>query len=229
MYHEEQFQEDKFGFLNYRFYLTNSDIRQPLLVLLHGHGERGNDNLMSLSHFEELFYRLFDLEVKPNIIVPQCPSSCLWSPLATYNIEDRTYDIDKEEPSIAMKDLIKLIPDFVENHDCIDPNKIIFIGMSMGGAACLEFAARKPEIVSEIYACCPASIPMKNFLNLTKIRIHLYHGRNDSVVDYKYSVELDDRIKKSMGNSTLILYSNTDHNCWDKTFEKLSLNSLINK
>ncbi|MEY2611644.1 MAG: hypothetical protein RL069_456, partial [Planctomycetota bacterium] len=102
--------------------------KYPLVLFLHGAGERGDDNASTLKHAAKDFA---DLERRAKypayVVIPQCPTDRRWSEV------DWSKDASAlpEEPSDPMRNIKELLDEMVENAG-VDPNRIYITGLSMG-------------------------------------------------------------------------------------------------
>ena len=151
---EESYQRGKFtspatsDTLLYR-YLTPENIKKgkkyPLVIFLHGSGERGNDNKAQLLHGGEMFLNPVYREKYPAyVIFPQCPEGVPGAYIKP--LETLKPDGMPENPPIApiMQTLKELIDSYIALPS-VDSRKVYIIGLSMGGMATFDMVCRFPE------------------------------------------------------------------------------------
>ena len=173
----------------------------PLIVFLHGAGERGDDiNKVKVYCVPKLFGKNQDME-RVVTLAPQCPYNLTW------------YDFKW--------DVISLIEDVIKEYN-IDENRVSLTGISMGGFGTWEIAMQVPHMFSAIAPICSGGMSWRAWA-LTKLPIRVYHGRRDSVVPFVYSELMVNAIKAQGGNVEFIAYDDLDHNCWDRAYEETDL------
>ncbi len=185
--------------VSYNYYLkkpASKSENKPLVVYLHGSGERGSD-------IEKVFINspIGYLERQyPDcyILAPQCPNNQYWNAEA----------------------LTKLV-EFVLAKNAINKQQIFLIGVSMGAWASWNILINNPDLFT---AAATISgyvdrIPMLEFQKLANTPIYMYHGTDDTVVPYWYSETLYQKLKQV--NSTVKLHSepNVGHGGWDTLFQ----------
>ncbi|MFT4533946.1 MAG: putative peptidase [Saprospiraceae bacterium] len=210
------------GNLNYRiFYPENFDPlkKYPLLLFMHGAGERGIDNEAQLIHGGDLIANGMN---KHNAIaiLPQCPKEDYWVKLdedKTNNNGEKNFDIDVESgPSEALGRVIELINKMkVDNY--IDKRKIYVGGLSMGGMATFDLLWRMPNTFAAAMPICGAGSPAKaRYMKSVPMRI--FHGEDDSVVPVQKSKQMQDAIEVAGGNPEVFYYPGVNHDSWTSAF-----------
>lgn len=167
----------------------------PLLVFLHGAGERG-DNLDALKRHGPP--KLIEEGKKfPAVVVsPQCHSGQVWNPHG-----------------------VKGLVDQVSSAHRIDPTRIYLTGLSMGGFGTWETATEYPDTFAAIIPICGGG--GIRILALERVR-HLpqwiFHGAKDSVVPAKFSQDMFNALQKLGAPVQLEIYPNADHDSWTATY-----------
>ena len=194
--------------LDYLLYLPQGyDTKKtdwPLLVFLHGVGERGDDLELVKQHGPPKLVAAG--KNLPFIIVsPQCPERLWW-------------------PSITGK-VMALIDETVENYD-VDESRIYLTGLSMGGYGTWAIGCTYPERFAAIAPVCGGG---KTFVAecLKSMPVWAFHGANDLVVSPGESKEMVDAINKAGGNAKMTIYPNTGHDSWTKTYNNEELYSWL--
>lgn len=199
--------------------------KYPLILMLHGAGERGNDNESQLVHGAGLFLRDSIRGKYPAIIVfPQCPANSFWSNMeAKLNESGKREFIFKAEgePTIAMdlaqQLLKKIIKDFPVN------KKQIYVGgLSMGGMGTFEIVRRNPKLFAAAFPICGGANPA-TAQQLTKVKWWVFHGAADEVVAPVYSQKMVDALKAVNADVKFSLYPGVNHNSWDNAFAEPTL------
>jgi predicted peptidase len=182
--------------LNYLLYLPKDYSEEnnfPLLLFLHGAGERGNNlNDVKKNGPPKL---IEDGKDFPFIIVsPQCPPDSRWN----------------------TKALIVLIDDLIAKHR-IDTNKIYVTGLSMGGNGTWRLATEIADRLAAIIPICGWS-DVFDVCSIGNLPVWAFHGAKDFIVPVSSSQVLIDRLKFCKGNAKLTIYPEADHDSWTETY-----------
>ena len=192
----------------------DSDESYPLLVFLHGAGERGNDNIKQLVHGSNLF--LDSIEQYPAIVIfPQCPESDFWAKIERGGNRQFEFIIEgPPNPSLAA--LINLIDSQLE-HLYVDNKKLYVLGLSMGGMGTLELAWRINNKIAAAISICGAG-PVQKADQMMDFPFWFFHGVDDKTVPARYSRMMLESIQKVGGKAKITLYPGISHNSWDPAF-----------
>jgi predicted peptidase len=138
--------------LNYR--LLEPEVMQagekyPLVLFLHGAGERGNDNEKQLTHGGQMFLNPVNREKYPAFVLfPQCPESGYWA----YENRPQSFiptqmPVGKEMPSVfqAVKELLDM---YLANPQ-VDKSRVYIMGLSMGAMGTYDMVSRFPDIFDD--------------------------------------------------------------------------------
>ncbi|NAS11876.1 prolyl oligopeptidase family serine peptidase [Flavobacteriaceae bacterium R33] len=196
----------------------------PLVLVLHGAGERGLDNEAQLTHGSSVFLEPENREKFPAIVVfPQCPEESYWAnvdrqrKLMTFNFTFQPAG----EATPAMKSLQALFDELLQNHK-IDRSRIYVGGLSMGGMGTFEFVRRNPGTIAAAFAICGGAHP-DTAANLTDTKWWVFHGDADMVVDYEHSVEIVNALKEQGAEVQFTTYEGVNHNSWENAFAEPDL------
>ena len=215
--------------LPYRILLPknfDSTKEYPLLLFLHGAGERGNDNEAQLYHSSNFFLNYEFRNTFPSIIIfPQCPKNSYWAKIK--GIPNPKYPTQKESfsdslPKNSQLLIVESLLSNLENKYKIDPDKRYIAGLSMGGMGTFELVARNPNYFAAGIAICGGANPnwAKFFKNTP---LWIFHGMKDKVVPPELSINIYNSIKNYNSESKLTLYNNVGHNSWDPAFEEVEI------
>ena len=199
----------------------NPEKRYPLIVFLHGSGERGNDNENQLIHGAELFLRDSIRKKYPAIVVfPQCSANSYWSNVNIVTDAkngNRSFQYSTgSKPTVAMHLLMNLIDDLKHKY-AIQNKKIYISGLSMGGMGAFEIVRRKPNLFAAAMPICGGANPA-TAKYLLKTKWWIFHGEKDDVVNSQYSKDMAAAIVNEGGSAKLTIYPNANHNSWDSAF-----------
>ncbi len=221
----EDFKREKFieknDTLNFRIlYPKNFDKNKeyPLVLFLHGAGERGNNNESQLTHGSKLFLEKSE-EFPAIVIFPQAPKDEYWAKVEVDrdSIPFQFNFKNEEEPTKALH-LVMALLNSVISEDYVNTNRIYVGGLSMGGMGAFEILSRKPDLFAAAFTICGGADPaiVKNYP--AGFNIWIFHGEKDDVVLSKYSKIMAREINSHGGNAKLSLYPNDNHNSWDSAF-----------
>lgn len=218
--------------LNYRIMLPkdfDDSKTYPLVLFLHGAGERGNDNKKQLIHGSSLFASAEKREKFPAIVIfPQCPRDDYW---ANAEVDRSTKPINLNfpldiEPTKSMKLLLEMLNE-MSAKTYVNKSRLYIGGLSMGGMGTFEMLSRKPETFAAAFAICGAGNPEATKAYATTTPMWIFHGANDDVVNPQGSVEMVAGILRNGGKPNFSLYAEDNHNSWDSAFAEPELLSWL--
>lgn len=205
--------------LNYRIYIPeNAETRNlPIVVFLHGAGERGDDNGDQLNvglckpYFEKGYYKDF-----PAIfIAPQCPNDVRW---VETDWDKCNYDSDAVGETDRLKLVRALIDEICEEYEA-DRSRIYITGISMGGYGTWNMIMHYPELFAAAMPICGAA-DVSKAEKLLQLPIRTFHSADDWVVPPTGTREMAAKMKELNAEKfTYIEYENLGHGCWDATYE----------
>lgn len=187
---------------NYLLYLpkdyNDSEENFPLVLFLHGAGERGTDiEKVKIHGLPKLINQGKDF---PFIVVsPQCPDDIFWN-----------VDI-----------LIALLDEIVAKYR-VDTNRIYVTGLSMGGHGTWELAMRQPNRFAAIAPVCGWADTSKA-CSISHIPTWVFHGAKDNVVPVSAAESMVEALKKCGSNVKLTIYPEANHDSWTETYNNEEL------
>lgn len=225
LYSKEQF-ISKNDTLLYRLLLPkdfSESNKYPVLLFLHGSGERGNDNNKQLSHGSKLFAD--NQNAFPAIVIlPQCPETDYWSNVI---IDRSTQPLFLQFPKdAAPTKALTLVMELMEemlSKSFVNKNQVYVGGLSMGGMGTFEILYRKPNMFAAAISICGAGNPETTEIYAKTTPMWIFHGANDNVVDPQHSVDMVSGILKYGGKPNFSLYAKDNHNSWDSAFAEPEL------
>lgn len=166
----------------------------PLILFLHGRGERGNDlNLIKKHPLPKTLESQADF---PFIVIsPQLSlESITWATMV--------------EPLNALLDQIQKLY-------AVDPKRIYLTGLSMGGYGAWEFAARYPERFAAVAPIAggydgPGGVP-ENICELKQVPFWVFHGASDTIVPPSEAEVVVEALQACGGNVRNTLFPGADH------------------
>ena len=170
------------GVMNYRLYIPADYDPQkayPVVLFLHGAGERGNDNRKQLKAgiiepFKQPNNPIYDCIV----IAPQCPADKQWVNTAGWT--QSVYFSDEIAESEELKAVLKIVSTVQQDYHT-DPNRLYVTGLSMGGYGTWDLLVRHPELFAAAIPVCGGADPSKAE-RLLSIPIWTFHGLQDEKV-----------------------------------------------
>ena len=190
--------------LNY-ILLKPDDIKEgeklPLIIFLHGAGERGTDLKLLKVHGIPKYYNNPDFPVRCICVAPQCPQDSFWT-ILTHELKELTEYIIATEP--------------------VDENRVSCTGISMGGFGTWDLGALAPDLFSCLAPICGGGQRRLAF-RLKDIPIWAFHGDIDNIVDPSLSLEMVQAVNKAGGKAKLTVFEDTGHGSWNPAYEKTDL------
>ncbi|MCP5546859.1 MAG: dienelactone hydrolase family protein [Akkermansiaceae bacterium] len=210
------------GTLPYRI-LAPSEIqpgtRYPLILFLHGAGERGDDNKRQSYHGGKLFLEKKNREEYPAFVVfPQCPNGKRWVEVNWSAPEPHD---QPEKPSEPMSLVMELVPE-LEKTLPIDTTRVYLMGLSMGGFGSWDLAARHPEWFAAVVPICGGA-DNSTAPSLAKLPIWTFHGDADNVIPVARTRSMVAALKAAGGSPKYTEYPGVAHNSWFKAFAEPDL------
>ncbi len=182
--------------MDYLLYLPKDyDAKEswPLVLFLHGSGERGSDLELVKKHGPPKL--ISEGKEFPFIVVsPQCRKDVSWEP----------------------NELTALLDDITETYK-VDQDRICVTGLSMGGFGTWRLAAYTPERFAALAPICGGGEPYwaGRFANVST---WAFHGAKDEGVPLRRTEEMIDAMKKKGGAPKLTVYPEAGHDSWTETY-----------
>ena len=192
--------------MNYLLYLPKeydkADKKWPLILFLHGAGERGDDIELVKKHGPaKLIAEEKDFDFI--IVSPQCPKENWW-------------------PNLT-EELNALVDDITAKYK-VDTNRLYITGLSMGGYGTWSMIIQYPDKFAAAAPICGGGDAVLARFRLSKIPVWVFHGAKDSVVPLQKSEEMVEALKKA-GNKEVkfTVYPEADHDSWTQTYNNPEL------
>ena len=195
----------------------------PLVLFLHGSGERGNDNEKQLAHGASIFSNPVNSDKYPAFVVfPQCKEK-YW----TGKIDEQFFMPGSPVPpeSKAEETLMELINHLIANNP-IDKNRIYIVGISMGGIAAYDLVCRHPDIFTAAVPICGAVNP-ERLSDARNVKFMIFHGEEDDEVPSYCSREAYKALNSVGANVEYIEFAGIGHDCWSSAFNYPTLLSWL--
>jgi predicted peptidase len=180
-------------------YDARSEKRWPLILFLHGAGERGTNIWLVAKHGPP---KVDTTETNfPFIVVsPQCPEGKIWS-----------------------NDLLLALLDEMETKYAVDTHRVYLTGLSMGGFGTWSLGLSHPEKFAAIAPICGGGDLITPLLadkaKLASLPVWAFHGGKDPVVPVEESERMVNRLKQmGVKEVKLTVYPDAQHDSWTQTY-----------
>lgn len=198
--------------LNYRL-MTPRDYdpkqKYPLVLFLHGAGERGDDNVAQLVHGMNDFAKDENRKKYPAfVLAPQCPAGKKWVEV--------DWGADSHQQPPLPSESLQLTLDLVtalQKEFSIDLRRLYVTGLSMGGYGTWDLIQRYPTMFAAAAPVCGGGDETKANL-LVKVPIWAFHGDADKAVKPQRSRNMIEAIRKDGGKPIYTEYPGVGHNSW---------------
>ena len=188
-------------------YDGNGTKRWPLMLFLHGAGERGSDIWKVTTHGPPK--NVAQNPAFPFIVVsPQCPEGEVWSSESLLGLLDK-----------VMQELK------------VDPERVYLTGLSMGGYGTWDLGMEHPEKFAAIVPICGGGELLRILLAegekkqaLQSLGVWAFHGGKDPIVPVEESQRMIDLLKKTgVKDAKLTVYPEAGHDSWTETYRNPEL------
>ncbi|MFO1485387.1 MAG: prolyl oligopeptidase family serine peptidase [Verrucomicrobiaceae bacterium] len=176
-------------------YEADATKKWPLVIFLHGSGERGNDLELLKKHGPPKL--IADGEKFPAVIASlQCKPGDLWNPHG-----------------------VKAVTDHLIKTERIDTSRVYLTGLSMGGFGTWETAFEYPDTFAAIAPVCGgAGVRWVTAERIKHLPCWIFHGDKDGAVPVENSQKIYDALKKIDAPVKLTIYPGVGHDSWTRTY-----------
>ena len=207
-----QFSKTVSATVNYLLYLptgydAKADKRWPLILFLHGAGERGT-NIWKVATHGPLKHVTADSAFPFIVLSPQCPEQQVWS-----------------------KDVLLALLDEAMAKYAVDTRRVYLTGLSMGGYGTWDLGVTYPEKFAAIVPICGGGQMIGVILGsrdkgpaLKSLGVWAFHGGKDPVVPLEESQRMVDALKKAgVQDVKFTVYPEAQHNSWTEAYQDPAL------
>lgn len=192
--------------------------KYPLVLFLHGAGERGDDNHAQLRHGLAGFASSELQKRHPCfILAPQCPLEKTWSEVDWSLTKSRLPERPSGILALVMKELELLI-----REKPVDSKRVYLTGISMGGFGAWDAAMRWPECFAAVVPVCGGGDD-EQASRVRHLPVWCFHGEVDDVVLVSRSRDMIRAIKAAGGNPRYTEFRGVAHNSWDRAYAEADL------
>jgi predicted peptidase len=199
--------------LRYRQLYPDSDTlrKYPLVIFLHGSGERGKDNEAQLKWGVMNFATDQNMMLHPALVIaPQCPEKLSWSNFS--RVQNSTEMHLQPTPTRPMELLIGLVHQLIKTMP-VDSNRIYITGLSMGGYGTYDAIERYPNLFAAAVPVCGGG-DVSKASSIAHIPIWIVHGAEDPAVNPIFSLEMLNALTKAGAHPGFTQYPEVGHFSW---------------
>lgn len=219
-YEKDVFVSSKGDSLRYRMIHPESvkpGEKFPLVLFLHGAGERGNDNEKQLANGGQMFLNPVNQEKFPAfVLVPQCPVDKYWAyPERPKSFVPADMPVGQEITPI-FQTLKQLLDSYLAMPE-VDKQRVYIIGLSMGAMGTYDLVARYPEIFAAAIPICGTVNPSR-LATAKDVKFRIFHGDADNVVTVEGSREAYKALRAAGADVEYIEFPGCNHGSWNPAF-----------
>ena len=180
----------------------------PLIVQLHGAGERGNGSEAELPMVctHGLPKVLAEADFPCIAVMPQCPKTSFWA--------------------ARVESLVRFIEQIVSRYE-IDPARVYLTGLSMGGFGTWYTAMARPDLFAAIVPVCGGGMAWNS--SVLRMPISVWHGAQDKTVSPHQSDEMVEKLRLLGRDVTYHRLDGVAHNVWDYAYTPELVEWLLSK
>lgn len=181
----------------------------PLILFLHGAGERGTDNTAHLKHgVSPILENAEKLGQPVFLIAPQCPPDRWWSP-----VDKEAWKLSAaKEPNNLLEGVLELV-EKTSKEQPVDPKRFYVTGISMGGFGTWDLLGRAPKKIAAAIPICGGGDPdlVRRYEN---VPIWAFHGDADPIVPVRTTQTMVAALEKAGGKPKVTYYPGVEHESW---------------
>lgn len=186
----------------------------PLVVFLHGAGERGSDNVMQLKYLPAWMAEPALRRKHPCfLIAAQCRMDERWVDVSW---ADKQSTPQAAEPTTDLKAVAAMIDDVMQREP-VDPGRVFLTGLSMGGFGAWDLAARMPERFAAVLPICGGG-DERTAARIAKLPIWARHGDADKAVPVERSRSMIAAVEAAGGSPRYTEMAGVGHDAWTPTY-----------
>ncbi|TSJ40494.1 prolyl oligopeptidase family serine peptidase [Mucilaginibacter corticis] len=183
----------------------------PLVIFLHGSGERGLDNQAQLKWGVMNFATDQMMAMHPAVVIaPQCPPNEQWANVS--RTKGSVKGTLNAQPSKSMQALRELIDQVIKTQH-VDPKRIYITGLSMGGFGTFDALERYPDLFAAALPVCGGGDASKISI-AAHVPMWICAGADDPTVNNQYSFDMVTELRKAGARPGFTLYPETGHLSW---------------
>jgi len=177
-------------------YDANATKRWPLLVFLHGAGERGDDLSLLNKHGPPKLIAA-GKKFEAIVVSPQVPLKNIWNAHA-----------------------VKALVDDLSQKHRVDSRRIYLTGISMGGFGTWDTALAYPDTFAAIAPICGgAGVGFVMAERIKDLPCWIFHGDKDGAVSVDFSLKMHGALQKAGSSAKLTIYPGVGHDSWTQSYD----------
>jgi poly(3-hydroxybutyrate) depolymerase len=189
--------------------------KYPLVLFLHGAGERGTNNSAQLVHGTKLYLDPVNRAKYPAfVLAPQCPEGKKWVDIPW----DTDRAIQPREPSAPMILVLELL-DQLPKEFSLDKQRVYVTGLSMGGFGTWDLITRYPNRFAAGAPVCGGGDDTVA-VRAARVPIWAFHSDDDATVKVGRTRDMISAIQRAGGRPRYYEYTGLGHNSWDKAYSE---------
>lgn len=195
----------------------------PLVLFLHGSGERGDCNELQLRHGVSRFAEPAERRAHPSfVLAPQCPRR-IGGSAGSWITPERRGNSSRfpEKLGPALSTVMELVALAEESYP-VDPARIYVVGISMGGFATWQLLHTGPERFAAGIPICGGG-NTEWAASFAHRPVWVFHGDQDSMVPVEWSREMVSALREAGASPRYTEYPGVGHNSWDRAFSEPDL------
>lgn len=198
----------------------------PLVLFLHGAGQRGSDNVKQLELGGDLFASTANRQAYPAyVLFPQCPADNYWA-FGTRPTDFRNAAFPADYTIVPIMQKLKELLNSYMALPSVDLDRIYIVGLSMGAMGTYDMACRFPDIFAAAVPIC-GGVNINRMTNVENIYWRLYHGALDPTVPVENSREIYQHLLSLDAQAGYTEYPNIQHEAWGPAFNSSDFLSWI--
>ncbi len=198
--------------------------KYPLILFLHGAGERGSDNQKQLFHPDVL--NLAEARHAARhpafVVAPQCPEGEKWVDVDWSAVPHHK---TPEEPSPSMRLTMELL-EAIQKEYRIDPDRLYVTGLSMGGYGTFDLLVRRPRQFAAAVVVCGGADDSRA-AEFAHVPLWIFHGERDGAVPVARSRSVVAALQKAGAKPRYTEYAGQGHPIWKRAYAEPGLGEWL--
>lgn len=189
--------------------------RYPLILFLHGAGDRGDDNELQLIN-PEVFSFLREEAATEHpcfFVAPQCPLEYRWVEVDWSEPQPHQ---TPAKPSVPMRLTLELL-DTLEREFSIDPSRRYVTGLSMGGYGTFDLLVRRPRQFAAAVPLCGGADDAQA-AEIASAALWVFHGDQDDAVPVARSRSIVAALRQTRAEVKYTEYGGAGHDIWKRAY-----------
>ncbi|MGX5819689.1 carboxylesterase family protein [Chitinophaga lutea] len=199
----------------------------PLVLFLHGAGERGSDNERQLIHGGKMFRNdTLRREFPAIVLFPQCAANTSWAVTSASMdsaIKARVFTFPADAPPTKPSALLYQLLDSLEASGSVDTKRMYVGGLSMGGMGTFDILGRFPNRFAAAFPICGAGNEKLVGRYAKNTAVWIFHGADDRTVTPYSSRRIYADLRELGADVKYTEYPGVGHNSWDNAFAEKNL------